>query len=42
MLSPSKDKIGGFYDSLQAYFNIEADVELKKYLVIYLTRHPYG
>ena len=34
MFIPSKDKIDGVYASLQEYFNIEDDEELKKYLGI--------
>ena len=39
---PSKDKIDGLYDSLQAYCKIEDDVELNKYLGIKLERRLYS
>ena len=42
MFSPSKDKIDEVYASLQAYFKIEDDGELNKYLCIELEFHPYG
>ena len=42
MFSPSKDKIDDIYTSLQEYFKIEDDGELKKYLGIELYRLPDG
>ena len=34
MFSPFKDKIDEVYTYLQEYFNIQGDVEIKKYLGI--------
>ena len=42
MFSPSKDKIDEVYASLQAYFKIEDDGELNKYLGIELDCRPDG
>ena len=41
IVSPSKDKIDELYASFQAYFNIEDDGELNKYLRIELDYRPY-
>ena len=42
MFNPYKDKIYGVYASLQAYFNIEDDEYLNKYIGIGLDHHPDG
>ena len=42
MFNPYKDKIDGVYASLQAYFNIEDDEYLNKYIGIGLDHHPDG
>ena len=42
MFIPTKDKIDNLYASLQAYFKIEDDGELKKYLGIELDQRPDG
>ena len=42
MFSPFKDKIDDIYTSLQEYFKIEDDGELKQYLGIELYRLPDG
>ena len=39
---PIKDKIDEVYASLQAYFNIEDDGDINKYLGIELERRPDG
>ena len=41
MLSPSKDKTDELYASLQEYFNIEDDGDLKNYLGVELDHCPY-
>ena len=40
MFSPYNKKIDGLYGSLQIYFNIEDDGELKNYLGIYMDCQP--
>ena len=42
MFSPSKDKIDEVYASIHAYFKIEDDGKLHKYLRIDLYHYPYG
>ena len=41
LFSPYKDKIDEIYAYLRAYFNIEDDGDLNKYLGIELDRFPY-
>ena len=40
--NPFKDKIDEIYASLLAYFRIENDGDLNKFLRIKLDRRPYG
>ena len=42
MFSTSKDEIDEVYDSLRAYFKIDDDWDINKYLVIDLDRLPNG
>ena len=42
MFSPCKDKFDELYASLQAYYKIEDDGELNKYLAIDLECRPGG
>ena len=39
---PSKDKMDDLYASLQAYFKIEYDREIKQYLGMKLDHFPHG
>ena len=42
MFSTSKDKIDELYASLQEYFNIDYDVDLKKCIEVELDHRPDG